>query len=114
MMLLTKAIRAKLLANGRKSAENGDGDFEPVVKLFNPAGAATWLLTELDPDNEDIAFGLADLGFGTPELGSVSISELAAFRGRLGLGIERDRYFTADKRLSEYADEARKAGRISA
>ncbi|WP_425462871.1 DUF2958 domain-containing protein [Mesorhizobium norvegicum] len=31
-----------------------------------------------------------DLGFGFPELGSVSLAELASVKGRLGLGIERD------------------------
>jgi hypothetical protein len=51
-------------------------DFKLVVKLFNPCGAATWLLTELDPDDPDIGFGLCDLGLGSPELGSVRISEL--------------------------------------
>jgi hypothetical protein len=29
-----------------------------VVKLFTPDAACTWLLTELDPDDPDIAFGL--------------------------------------------------------
>ena len=33
-------------------------------------------------------FGLCDLGF--PELGYVSLNELRATRGPLGLGIERD------------------------
>ena len=72
-------------------------DFKPVVKLFNPCGAATWLLTELDPDEPDIAFGLCDLGMQCAELGSVSISELESYRGRLGLGIERDRHWTPKK-----------------
>jgi hypothetical protein len=75
-----------------------------VVKLFTPDAACTWLLSELDPDDPDIAFGLCDLGIGFPELGSVSLTELASIRGRLNLPVERDRYFTATKKLSAYAD----------
>jgi hypothetical protein len=51
---------------------------------------------------------------GCPELGSVRISELEAVRGRLGLPIERDRHFRAEKPLSAYADLARQNGRITA
>jgi hypothetical protein len=39
-------------------------DFKSVVKLFRPWCGATWLLTEFDPDDRDIAFGLCDLGMG--------------------------------------------------
>ncbi len=119
MKLLTQEIRRKLLRNGRINHERlmeslEPLDHRPVVKLFNPVGAATWLLTELDPDDTDIAFGLCDLGFGTPELGSVRISELASVRLPYGLGIERDRYFEADKPLSAYANEARSKGKVVA
>jgi hypothetical protein len=71
-------------------------DVFPVVKLFTPWGGATWLLSELDPEDEDIAFGLCDLGFGCPELGSVSLSELEAVRGPGGLAIERDLHFRVE------------------
>lgn len=85
-------------------------DFVPVVKLFYPAGAATWLLTECAPDG--LAFGLCDMGFGTPELGYVSLDELAALKGPGGIGIEQDVFWKGDKPLSRYADEARARGRI--
>jgi Protein of unknown function (DUF2958) len=55
--------------------------FEPVVKLFTADGNATWLLSELNPDI-DLAFGLCDLVLGEPELGYVSLVELAAARSR--------------------------------
>ena len=118
MKLLTKDIRAKLIANGRiQEPLRGtpqEIDFRPVVKLFNPSGAGTWLLTEIDPQDEDIAFGLCDLGIGSPEIGSVSLSELECVRGLFGLGIERDRYFKADRTLLEYAREARASGFVRA
>jgi hypothetical protein len=64
--------------------------------------------------NDDIAFGLCDLGMGTPELGFVCMREICELRGPLGLPVERDRHFDADKTLSAYADEARARGRIAA
>lgn len=113
MNLITAAQRIQLLANG--TAECRGYDYDPVVKLFTPDAAATWLLTELDAEAaEDIAFGLCDLGIGCPELGYVSLAELRALRGPKGLPVERDLTFVADKSLSEYAEAARLAGRIIA
>lgn len=119
MDLLTAEIRERLLANGRLRLEfqmrgESEPDFLPVVKLFTPDAGCTWLLTELDPEEPDFAFGLCDLGMGYPELGSVSIAELETVRGRLGLPIERDLHFNATKTLSAYADEARAHGGIRA
>ncbi|RDD95233.1 DUF2958 domain-containing protein [Acidovorax sp. BoFeN1] len=112
--LITDEQRAQLLANGRRSIEHDGFDPLPVVKLFTPNAGATWLLTEIDPDDPDRAFGLCDLGQGFPELGYVSLQELESLRGRWGLPIERDLYFRGDKPVSAYAREARLAGRIVA
>lgn len=107
MILLTDDLRHLLLANGRP----GDVDHVPVVKFFNPIGAGTWLITEMEPDG-DTLFGLADLGFGCPELGSFSLSELTSVRLPFGMGIERDILFEAAFPLSVYAEAARQAGSI--
>jgi hypothetical protein len=77
-------------------------------KLFTPDAGCTWLITELDPYEPDIAFGLCDLGMGFPEIGIVRISELESVRGCLGLPVECDLHFEADKTLLGYAAEARK------
>lgn len=114
MDLLTPENRAQLLANGQRTADGVEHDPFPVVKLFTPDAAATWLLTEIDPHNPDVAFGLCDLGLGEPELGSVSLSELSNVRGKLGLPVECDMSFKADRPLSHYAKEARRAGVIRA
>lgn len=91
MKLLTKTIRDKMIANGKAQyavrGTEDEIDFEPVVKLFNPCGAGTWLLTELDSEDPDIAFGL---------------------------GIERDLHWSPKKTLMGYAREAWQAGRIIA
>ncbi|MEM5469750.1 DUF2958 domain-containing protein [Celeribacter marinus] len=107
----------QLAANGRANHERIEAgrdtiDHPPVVKLFAPDGGATWLLSETDPEDPDIAFGLCDLGFGCPELGSVRMSLLYTHRGRLGLPIERDLHFKAAERLGTYAARAREAGGI--
>ena len=110
--LITDEQRAQLMANGRITAEGGDHDPQPVVKLFTPDAHATWLLTELDPEDGDTAYGLCDIGIGMPELGNVRISELASIVGPLKLPIERDLYFTAKRTLSEYTRLARINGSI--
>jgi hypothetical protein len=110
MDLLTQRLRARLRANADR-ADGLDRDPVPVVKFFNPCGAATWLATELDADG-DTLFGLADLDFGCPELGSFSLSEIASVRVAFGLGIERDLHFSTVHRLSEWAEAARRAGSI--
>ena len=112
MKLITDEQHAQLLANGRQSLDNHDFDPPPVVKLFTPDAGATWLLTEIDPENHDHAFGLCDLGQGFPELGYVSLAELQSVRGGLGLHVERDLHFVATKAISAYAREARLAERI--
>lgn len=108
MELMTEAQRGTLLDNGARRGE----DHWPVVKLFNPCGAGTWLLTEIDPERPEVAFGLCDLGQGAPELGSVSLAELGRVRNPLGLGLERDLYFTAQAPISVYAATARRHGHI--
>lgn len=40
------------------SRHQNEQDFLPVVKLFMPECGFVWLLTELDPEQPDIAFGL--------------------------------------------------------
>ncbi|KKI18199.1 DUF2958 domain-containing protein [Sphingomonas sp. Ag1] len=112
-MLGTEGVQ-QLIANGKEQAplkgSRRERDFEPVCKIFLPWTSGTWLLTELDDDG--LAFGLADMGY--PELGYISLDEIWDVVGPGGLRVERDIHFTATKTLSEYAAEARAAGRITA
>ena len=108
MKLVTAKLHRRLLANGARPG----ADHAPVLKLFDPAGSATWLFTEMGPDDADRLFGLCDTGQGHPELGAASLAALARVRSRLGLPLERDRHFTARLPLSVYAAAARRAGRI--
>ncbi len=107
MLLLTQDLSARLIANGLSR-----GDHVPVVKFFNPAGSGTWLFSELDDDG-DTLFGLCDLGFGCPEMGSASLAEIAGVRLPFGLSIERDLHFEGRFSLTIYADAARLCGGIT-
>jgi hypothetical protein len=118
MMLLPEPYRSTLRAaalahQAAQSEGRREPDPAPIVKFFNPVGAATWLATELDEDG-DTLFGLADLGFGTPELGSFSLSELASVRLPYHLTIERDLDFVSDQPISRWAEQARRLGSIIA
>ncbi len=116
MILLTSdqhlTLRANAIArHAAARADNPEPDPLPLVKFFNPLGAATWLATELEEDG-DTLFGLADLGFGCPELGSFSLSEIAGVRLPFGLGIERDLGFVTAVRLSRWTECARAVGSL--
>lgn len=115
MIDLPHALRFALRCNdiSRRACEAKGERFDPppVIKLFNPVGAATWLATELSEDG-DALFGLADLGFGCPELGYFSLSEIASIRLPYGLFIERDIAFESDQPLSVWASWSRRAGSI--
>lgn len=116
MTLIPADLRFALNVNGyasRTHRARGTGfDPWPVVKFFAPLGTATWLATEIDGDG-DTLFGLADLGFGCPELGCFSLAEIAAVRLPFGLGIERDTNFDPLGPLSDWTEAARRLGSIS-
>lgn len=111
--LIPDELLARLIDNGRMAEVQDGFDPFPVVKLFTPDAAATWLLTEAYPEGSDVRlFGLCDLGLGCPELGYLMLSEIEDVRGKLGLPVERDLYFEVEHRLSTYAKIARYAGMI--
>ncbi len=62
---------------------------EVVVKIFNPVANGTWFILNSDPQDPDYLWAIVDLGYGA-EVGSVSRSELENYKGRFGLGFERD------------------------
>lgn len=111
--LINDDHRSQLLDNGAAAARGEKRDPLPVVKLFTLDAHATWLLTELDPDDGDTAFGLLDLGMGKPELGYVRLSVLESIHGPQNLAVVRDLHFTPKRRLSEYVRLARTDGSIN-
>lgn len=98
-----------MLEGNRQGIDGRSGDW-PVVCLFTPLGKSVWLLSQVDPNDRDKAFGLCDDGDGHPRLGHVSLSELAHRFGHLS--VRWDDTFQADRPLSAYAETAREVGRI--
>lgn len=90
MKLFTKEIEAKAQEQYPKGS-----DLESqviIAKFFNPTGAGSWFLMNQDPNDPDYLWGIVDLF--EVEMGSFSKSELENYKGRMGLGIERDLHFT--------------------
>jgi hypothetical protein len=108
MKLYTQPQYDQLIKNGQQRGK----DHYPVIKLFMPGTAHTWLITELDPEEPDLAFGLCDLGMGFPELGYVSLEEITSVKTAFG-EVERDLHFTARYPISVYTDAARSCEQIT-
>ena len=90
MKLLTKELERRFVKVG--SQENVK-DPLIIAKFFNPMGVGTWYATEYDPQ-ERIFYGYVSIfGDWNDEWGSFSLDELQSFKGKFGLGIERDLYF---------------------
>lgn len=107
--LFPKSLEDKLIANHK--AQDGTKEFKAVAKLFNPCGAGTWYLSELDPET-NVAFGLCQIH--EKEIGYVDLNELSKLRiayqpvlegggnnriicPTMHYKIERDKYFSANK-----------------
>ncbi len=70
------SLAEEIKAMPKTYEQDGKGD-QAVAHLHYFKGDADWFITEKDMEPEQIqAFGLADLGFGMPELGYISIVEL--------------------------------------
>jgi hypothetical protein len=93
MLLISKELASQLPALGSTA-----DDPDPMIqcKFFYPDFHWTWYAIEYD--GQDVCYGFVDGDF--PELGTFSLVELQANRGKLGMPVERDRYFQPC-RLSE-------------
>ena len=84
---MTQEIRKQLPPLG---AQENNPDPTVYVRYFCPWNQWCWFGYEFD--GEDIFFGFVKGDFD--EFGTFSLSELESVRGPMGLGIERDLYFT--------------------
>lgn len=102
MQLLTKQLIKRFAQVGDQKNE---ADPIVVAKFFNPVGAGTWYATEYNPKFR-VFFGYVSIyGDHNDEWGSFSLDELEYYKGPLGLGIERDRYFS-EQRISQVMPKA--------
>ncbi|PLP97919.1 DUF2958 domain-containing protein [Cupriavidus pauculus] len=110
--LITAAQRAQLIANGREARNRMVHDFHPVVRLYTPDARATWLLAAIDPNDEDLVYGLCDIGIGMPSLDRIKVSVLEALAGPCGRRVLNDRYFRPTRTLGEYTSLSQANGSI--
>ena len=98
MKLMTKAIERK----ARRNYTQMGGDLEQMVvaKFFDPCGSWTWYLMNQDPEDPNYLWGIVD-GFAV-EIGSFGLDDLMSHKGPMGIGIERDLYFTPIKARDVY------------
>ncbi len=96
---MNPTIRRALKALPTLGDTDGHKGDLPAVYIFTPDANATWVLWEYD-QSDDLAYGMADLGMGFPELGYVSIEELESVRGTLRLPVEMDK--SLDTRFRGY------------
>jgi len=99
MKLLTKELEKRFARLGSQEHKS-IADHIIVCKFFNPIGAGTWYATEYNPE-EKMFFGYVSIfGGGNDDRGYFSLTELESYKGKFGLGIERDLHFT-EKKFSE-------------
>ena len=90
MKLMTKQLLKRFARVGSQASRK-----DPLIlaRFFNPVGAGTWYATEYDPNTRTFFGYVSIIGDWNDEWGSFSLDELENYRGRFGLGIERDLYF---------------------
>jgi hypothetical protein len=108
MNLIPAELRPQLLANGN----HPDHDHVPLVKLFDASGPSAWLISEIQPYDHDVLFGLFDFGFGVPQASPFSVTELKNLIC-FGIRVERDPLFVGRYPLSVYAEAADAQGAIT-
>jgi hypothetical protein len=99
MKILTKEIEKKLPNLYSQDGKN-PAEVKIIAKFFTPDSNFTWYVTEGDKqENGDyLFFGLTE-GF-EKELGYFTLRQLELCRGKLGLSVEQDKWFS-DKTLAD-------------
>lgn len=108
---LLGATRLAALRENSKHCHKQGHDPQPVVHLYLPGSSHQWLLTEIHTE-DDVAFGLCDLGAGFPELGYVDLREVLAAAWSVDIEPRCNLAFRPVAPLSVYAEQARRAQRI--
>lgn len=106
--LITKEQFKVLIENAwavRSGTADG-GDLKPVVKISTEDGMCSWLLTEIDPDDHNMAFGLSDIGLGEPKQEWIWLPQIHNMREKLRQKITNDQDFEPIGTLDNYTDLA--------
>ena len=110
MKLLTEKILKKMRKYPLYAQENVPPmEQDVIVKFFNPYGVGTWIITEVEEQDDDLLmYGLANLGYGY-EWGYVSFNELNELRIDVfgyKMPIERDRYIGDHCKVKDLVKES--------
>jgi len=100
MKLLTQAIKKQLPA---LYSQEDNKDPQVICKFFTPSSSFTWFVLEGEeqPDGDWLFFNKCYSHMCPDgELGYTTLKQLEEVKGPMGLGVERDRWFTP-KPLSE-------------
>ncbi len=108
MILIPDELRPRLLANGSDPGH----DHVPLIKLFDPTGPDAWLISEIQPYDPDVVFGLSCCG-GAVSVGPFNLAELHDLIRSYGFELRRDAQFAGRHPLSVYAEAARAQGAIT-
>jgi hypothetical protein len=94
MKLMTNQLEKRFTQVGSQASSK-----DPIIiaKYFNPTGAGTWFASEYDPTTRTFFGYVSIFGDWNDEWGSFSLVELENYRGKFGLGIEREIYFQEQK-----------------
>ncbi|GAA3913589.1 DUF2958 domain-containing protein [Chitinophaga oryziterrae] len=98
--LFTNTQYQQLLQNGSNKIKRWD--LHPVAKLTMPGHAFSWLLTDIDPQDPNVGYGLYIEFDGFIAYGSVDLKELLTIKDEMGFGIENDPSFNAKFSLEVY------------
>ena len=102
MKLMTKEIEKKL---PKLYSQGNVSDPKIIVKFFTPWSNWTWFAYEGEKqeDGNWLFFGMVH-GL-EKETGYFNLNELKELRGPGGIGVERDKWFGYDHRLSEFKEK---------
>lgn len=97
MKIMTKEVEKKLMKHPLGSMAENEMEAEVILKVFNPYGKGTWLITEASKEENGkwLAFGVVNLVGDYWEWGYIDLDELATakinFFGHK-MDLERDKY----------------------
>lgn len=80
----------------------------PVIKLFSENVNCTWILSDINHENQNMAYGLVDSGDGFPRMEDVEISYLENIED-----VKMDESFNPLYTIYTYEEAAKMCGKIT-
>lgn len=102
--LLTKEQIEKLKQIGLSEKENEEQ--VPLVMLHLANKDAYWLFSCIVSGTEQMAYGIFEIGLGSPELGYFDLRDIDDLKFTSGVAIENDLEFKGEHSLIKYAEIA--------